>query len=80
MGRREAIRKGIKRNKLLRYELYIEEYMKWKALDIPTTVIYRKYIYPKFRISLKTLNNAISTNIRKELKEFAVDGEQLKLF
>lgn len=80
MSRGMAIKNGIKRNKLLRYQLYMEEYMKWKELDVPTTVIYRKYIYPKFRISLKTLNNAISTNIKKELKTLPDDGRQLSLF
>lgn len=80
MSRGTAIKNGIRRNKLLRYQLYIDEYMKWKELDIPTTVIYRKYIYPKFRISLKTLNNAIGTNIKKELKELPNDGCQLSLF
>ncbi|EKB60951.1 hypothetical protein HMPREF9700_00446 [Bergeyella zoohelcum CCUG 30536] len=79
--RKTNIKNGIQRNKLLRYQMYMDEYMKWKELDVPTTVIYRKYIYPKFRISLKTLNNALSTNIKKELKELPEpNGQQLSLF
>lgn len=71
---------GRKRNKLIRYQLYMEEYMKWKELDVPTTIIYRKHIYPKYGISLKTLYNAIGTNIKKELKELPERGKQLALF
>lgn len=80
MQRNSAIREGIQRNKLLRYRAIAEEYQKWKELDVPTTVIYRKHIYPKFFISLRTLHNIIGTNINKELKELDANGEQLSLF
>ncbi len=68
---------GIQRNKLLRYKAILDEYQKHKTQDIPTTVIHRKYIFPKFFISRTTLYNILCTPVNKELKEL---NDQLSLF
>lgn len=68
---------GIQKNKLLRYKAILDEYQMHKTEDIPTTVIYRKYIYPKFFISRTTLYNILCTPVNKELREL---DEQLSLF
>jgi len=69
MSRGQSISKGIIRAKLKRYQLVVDEYNIWKELDIPTTVIYKKHILPKFGISLRTLNTILGTNIKSELKK-----------
>jgi hypothetical protein len=63
------IKLGQRKSTLLRYKAIVEEYNAHCSLDIPTTVIYRKYIQPKFFISLRTLNTILSTPINKELAE-----------
>lgn len=68
MGKGKAISLGIRRAKLLRYQMIVDEYNHWKERDVPTAVIHRKHIYPKFGISLRTLNNVLGCNIKKELK------------
>ena len=60
---------GNQRNKLLRYKAIQEEYLKHKTEDIPHIVVWRKYIYPKFFISIGTLYNVLGTPIDKQLKE-----------
>ncbi len=62
-------KRGISKNKLLRYKQIQDEYLKYKTEDIPTTVILRKYIYPKFFISRTTLYTILSTPVNKLLKE-----------
>jgi hypothetical protein len=61
--------KGIELNKLLRYKAIQDCYLQHKTDDIPTTVIYRKYIYPRFFISRTTLYTILATPINKRLKE-----------
>lgn len=68
---------GIQKNKLLRYKLILDEFKKHNNEDIPTTVIHRKYIYPKFFISRTTLYTILCTPVNKELKELE---NQLPLF
>lgn len=69
MKKLSRIQVGVQKNVLLRYKAIVEEYLKYKTEDIPTTVIYRKYIYPKFFISKGTLYKALETPIDKQLKE-----------
>lgn len=59
---------GIQKNKLLRYKLVRELYQKHKTDDIPTTVVWRKYIYPVYPISRTTLYEVLCTPITSELK------------
>lgn len=59
---------GIQRNKLLRYKLIKELYLKHKTEDIPTTVVWRKYICPVYPISRTTLYEILCTPITSELK------------
>ncbi|PDS23798.1 hypothetical protein [Flavobacterium branchiophilum] len=59
---------GVQRNKLLRYKAIQEVYLEHYSEDIPTAVLHRKYIYPKFFISIGTLYNVLNTSIEKELK------------
>jgi len=61
--------KNISRNKLLRYKDIRDVYLEFKTEYIPTTVVYRKYIYPRFHISRTTLYTVLSTPINKLLKE-----------
>lgn len=66
---------GIQKNKLLRYRLIKQLYLKHKTEDIPTTVVWRKYIYPVYPISRTTLYEVLCTPIERELKKIE---EQLK--
>jgi hypothetical protein len=60
---------GAQRNKLLRYRAILDTYLTHKTEDIPFTVVWRKYVYPKHFISKGTLYNIINTPINKQLKE-----------
>lgn len=60
---------GIQRNKLLRYKLIKELYNKHKTEDIPTTVVWRKYIFPIYPISRTTLYEVLCTHVTSELKK-----------
>ena len=60
---------GILKNKLLRYREIVKEYQSHNTQDIPLTVIWRNYIYPKYYISIGTLYNALNEPIEKQLKE-----------
>lgn len=72
---------GIQKNKLLRYKVILDYYNEIKNEDIPTTVIHRKYIYPKFYISRTTLYEILGTPVVKELKEIqAIQDAQLSMF
>lgn len=72
---------GIQRNKLLRYQLILDLYHKYKTDDIPTTVIWRKYIYPIYPISRTTLYEILSTPVKKQLKEIQeIEDSQTSLF
>lgn len=74
-------KRGIQRNKLLRYKNIVNLYLEHKTDDIATTVILRKYIYPIYPISRTTLYEILSTPIEKELKEIKeVEETQLDLF
>jgi hypothetical protein len=65
-----------RKNLLLRYKNIIEEFDKYNALDIPITVIHRKYIYPKFFISRNTLYKIFNIQIDEELKKLGVNTEK----
>ena len=56
-------------NKLLRYRKIRDVYLTHKTEDIPDTVIHKKYIYPQFFISRRTLVEVLGTNIDKLLRE-----------
>lgn len=60
---------GVQRNKLLRYKLIKELYQKHKTEDIPTTVVWRKYICPVYPISRTTLYEVLCTSVTLELKK-----------
>lgn len=60
---------GLQKNKLLRYRLIKELYLKHKTEDIPTTVVWRKYICPVYPISRTTLYEVLCTPITSELKK-----------
>lgn len=60
---------GKLRNKLLRYKLIKELYLKYKTDDIPTTVVWRKYICPVYPISRTTLYEILCTPVTTELKK-----------
>lgn len=67
--RKYSKQEGRKLNKLLRYREILDCYLKHKTEDIPTTVVYRKYIYPRFFISRRTLYTILATPVNKEIKE-----------
>lgn len=60
---------GLQKNKLLRYRLIKELYLKHKTEDIPTTVVLRKYICPVYPISRTTLYEVLCTPITSELQK-----------
>lgn len=72
---------GIQRNKLLRYKLIKELYLKYKTEDIPTTVVWRKYICPVYPISRTTLYEVLCTPVNAELKKIEeLESRQIQLF
>lgn len=72
---------GIKKNKLLRYKSILELYNEKKTDDIPVTVVWRKWIYPKFHISRTTLYTILETPVQRELNKIKEqEDNQLKLF
>jgi hypothetical protein len=72
---------GVQRNKLLRYKLIKELYQKHKTEDIPTTVVWRKYICPVYPISRTTLYEVLSTPVTAELRKIQlIIDSQTKLF
>ncbi len=74
-------KQGISLNKLRRYQLIRDLYLKHKTEDIPTTVVLRKYIYPIYPISRTTLYSILATPIERELKQLESEiGEQTSLF
>ncbi|MCH4828903.1 hypothetical protein [Flavobacterium columnare] len=56
---------GAQRNKLLRYQMILDEYHKHNSEDIPLTKIWRKHIYPKFAISKTTLYIILGTPVKR---------------
>lgn len=60
---------GIQINKLKRYKLIIDLYKQHKTEDIPTTVVWRKYICPVYPISRTTLYTILCTPVNKLLAE-----------
>lgn len=76
MGRQSI---GKRRNLLLRYKQIIEELDKHNCRDVPITIIWRKYIYPKFYISRETLYKAINTDIDAELDELQHQWDKYEL-
>lgn len=72
---------GAQRNKLLRYQLILDEYHKHNIEDIPLAKIWRKHIYPKFAISKATLYIVLSTPVKKELEKVEqAQANQMSLF
>ncbi len=70
-----------RKNCLLRYQSVMTELNKHDCRDVPITVIWRKYIYPKFHISRETLYNIINTDVESELKAInEFESRQLTLF
>lgn len=69
---------GIRRNKLLRYRRIKELYLQHKTEDIPTTVVWRKYINPFFPCSRTTLYEALGTAINAELKKLEALEKEIK--
>ena len=71
---------GIQKNKLLRYKLIKELYNKHKTEDIPTTVVWRKYIFPVYPISRTTLYEVLCTPVTSELQKIEqLENQQLRL-
>ncbi len=66
-----------RKNLLLRYRAVLAELNKYNCVDIPITVIWRKYIYPKFYISRQTLYNIINTDVEKELQKIEEQEMQI---
>lgn len=72
---------GTQYNKLYRYQLILDEYNQHNTIDIPLTVIWRKYIYPKFGISKATLYTILATPVKKEIEKVEeAQRQQLSLF
>ncbi|WP_435138878.1 hypothetical protein [Formosa sp. A9] len=81
MTKRQSQQLGIQKNKLLRYQKVLDYYNEVKNDDIPTTVIWRKYIYPKFAISRTTLYEILGTPVVKQLKDIqAIEDSQMRMF
>jgi len=64
-------------NKLFRWKIIVTEFNSHKHRSLPTTVIHKRFIYPKFFISISTLNSILATPIDKELKKLGYSQEQI---
>ncbi len=62
-------KKGMLKNKLLRYKQIQDCYIEHKTDENTTMLVYRKYIYPKFFISRNTLYTVLNTPVNKLLKQ-----------
>ncbi len=72
---------GAQRNKLLRYQLILNEYHQHNIEDIPLSTIWKKHIYPKFAISKTTLYIILGTPVKKELEKVEQAQQcQMQLF
>ena len=61
---------GKRRNELLRYQEYIDTYLKAKEENkyLNNFDAWKDFVNPKHHISRQTLNTAINTNIKRDLK------------
>lgn len=81
MTNRQRQQQGLQKNKLLRYKDILDLYNEKKTDDIPVSVVWRKYIYPRFHISRVTLYTILDTPVVRELKKIeAVEQQQLSMF
>lgn len=71
---------GRQHNTLQRYRVIMQEFDQYNNGDVPITVIWRKYIYPKYYISRQTLYNIFNTDIAGQLNSVKQQGEQLRMF
>lgn len=67
---------GARRNLLLRYQRIMEEFDSHNIMEVPITVIHRKYIYPKFFISRDTLYEIFKLDIPEELQKLEEKKER----
>jgi hypothetical protein len=67
--------KGIQVNKLKRYKLILDLYKQHKTDDIPTTVVWKKYICPVYPISRTTLYTILCTPVNKLLAEIEAKNQ-----
>lgn len=71
---------GRRRNMLLRYKMIMEEFDRHNSSEVPITVIWRKYIYPRFFISRQTLYKIFNTEVDEQLRQVNERGRQLTMF
>lgn len=55
-------------NFLNRVQAVQDKYQENHVEGLPTTVIWKKYIYPQFSISLQTLREYLAINVQREVK------------
>lgn len=67
-------------NTLLRYKIITLEYNKHINKSLPDTQIFKRFIQPKFFISMRTMNRVLSMNVDKKLKEEGFTKEQIEKF
>jgi len=65
---------------MLKYQAVMLEFEQHDCNEVPITVIWRKYIYPKYFISRQTLYRIFSTNVEETLDKVKKHGEQLQMF
>lgn len=56
-------------NKLLQMQSVIDCYLANKTDDVSAAWVHRKFIYPQFHISYRTLNTYLGTPVKKLLRE-----------
>lgn len=62
---------------VVRRALEVQEiYLEHKEADLPDTYIYRKYIRPRFHISIRTFRRYLGRNARREIKQFQSNDDQ----
>lgn len=53
-------------------------YLEYKGKGVAGEFIFQKIVYPKYRISRKTIYNYLAVNAKKEIKELKAQMEQKK--
>jgi hypothetical protein len=64
-------------NRLLRFKAISEDVFQYYNTGLPLTQIYRKFIWPKYFVSLRTVHYALAYHVDNELKNLGYTQERV---
>lgn len=67
------------RNLYLRIKDIQDLFLQYKTEENTTRFVYRKYIYPTYKISIATFYNYMNQNVRKELRQLNLFNDENSL-